>query len=62
MVETGTSGAEEIFVIFSPIQTTAKTRKPSGLSTAVNPYLAASAAASEHIIAFPNCQKQRRHH
>lgn len=37
-----------------PKDATAKTRKPSGLSTAVNPYLAASAAASEQTMAFPN--------
>jgi hypothetical protein len=32
----------------------AKHKNPSGLSTAVKPYLAASAAASEQTIALPN--------
>jgi hypothetical protein len=36
----------------------AKTKNPSGLSTAVKPYLAASAAASEQTMALPNCKEQ----
>lgn len=49
-----TSGALVSSVTSLPKDATAKTRKPSGLSTAVNPYLAASAAASEQTMAFPN--------
>lgn len=44
-------------VILSPKDTTARIKKPSGLSTAVKLYLDASAAASEHTMAFPNCKK-----
>lgn len=52
-----TLGGLENSMISSPIEATAKTKKPSGLSTAVKPYLAASAAASEQTIAFPNCEE-----
>jgi len=39
----------------------AKTKNPSGLSTAVKPYLAASAAASEQTMALPNYLQRTTH-
>lgn len=47
-------------MISSPTDATAKMRKPSGRSTAVNPYFAASIAESEHTIAFPNYQHDQK--
>jgi len=49
-----TSGGLGNSLISSPSEATANTKKPSGLSTAVKPYLAASAAASEQTMALPN--------
>jgi len=50
-----TSGGLLNSVISFPREAMAKTKNPSGLSTAVKPYRAASAAASEQTIALPNC-------
>lgn len=55
---TSASGVRLNSVTRSPREAIAKTKKPSGLSTEVNPYLAASAAASEQTIAFPNCKQK----
>lgn len=49
-----TSGGLGNSLISSPSEATAKTKKLSGLSTAVKPYLAASAAASVQTMALPN--------
>jgi len=56
-----TSGGLFNSVISFPSEAMAKTKNPSGLSTAVKPYLAASAAASEQTMALPNYLQRTTH-
>lgn len=57
---TSAPGVPVTSVISFPREATARTKYPSGRSTAVKQYRAASAAASEQTMALPNCKYQHQ--